>query len=182
MSPTNVLSGDVFEVNERSLKCSSKAEALICVMFPDGIMLIWTSRVAISRWIYLMQLVHITATPSDEASAFLISVIPVSQKKGSQLKHRHQYEKFTDTTPEGFAFCSGRRATFTRWHHHSRMRRMTTIAPSPSSCFGMQRQEAALRKVFLPTVKRGATLRRKTVSQTRLTWEATTQKTNAEPQ
>ena len=35
---------------------------------------------------------------------------------------------------------------------------------------------------FSPTVKRGATQRRNTVTQTRLTWEATTQKTNAEPQ
>ena len=94
-------------------------------MFPERIMLIWTGRLkdvdnpmediadiltkdscTISRWTHLMQLVHITATPSDEASALLISVLRMSQKKGSQLKHRHQYEKFTDTTPEGFAFRS----------------------------------------------------------------------------
>ena len=95
----------VFEDHERSLKCSSKAEAPICVMFPDRIMLIWTGRLkdfdntkeqiadiltkdscAISRWTHLMQLVHINATPSDEASALLISGLPKVSEKGKSAE------------------------------------------------------------------------------------------------
>ena len=85
-------------------------------MFPERIMLIWTGRLkefdntmedvadiltkdscAISRWTHLMQLVHITETPSDEASALLISVLPVSQEKGKSAVVQGSVQKSSPT-------------------------------------------------------------------------------------
>ena len=118
-----------------------------------------------------MQLVHVTATPSDEASeailsldlllaesASLQSTSNVSETGGPTEHSRRDARKACIPQRPRLA---QQRANPKRQHQHPHVRRVTPSRLHRSHV-GIQKREAALHKESLATLRREATLRRKT--------------------